>query len=259
MKQILLVVATTFALAGAAVAADTSAEIGVDFTQNANDKIVAETSIDIGITAEIGVGSLGLVANGDAIEVDTYSLGTTLGGVAVSFGKQGDLLDGFEGKTEAVGGSTLANLDDSGESVKVAGYGVTAMIGLTDVTTDVTDVKNIQATYAMGYNGVQAGAGIDYNMDSENIVLMSTAGYAISNFGLGVTGTYDVDAERYAYEADVTAYGITAFMNGDKDDMFQNVGAGYYGSINGMGIYAEGAYNIDSEEFTPAAGISFAF
>lgn len=259
MKQVLLAVATTFALAGASQAADLSAELGVDFTQNANDKIVAETSIDLMLTAPMGVAALDLVANGDTIEVDGYAIGTVVSGVGVSFGDQGDLLGGFEGKMETVGGSTLANLDDDGESLKLTAYGISAMIGLTDVTSDVTDVKNIQGTYAIAMNGVQATGGVDYNLDSEEITLLSSAGYAVGQFGIGLTGTYQVEAEDYAYEADVTAYGITGFVNGDKDDMLQNVGAGWTGDLNGMGIYAEAGYNLDSEELTPAAGVSFNF
>jgi hypothetical protein len=141
----------------------------------------------------------------------------------------------------------------------VNAYGFNAMVGLTDITKDVTDVENVQGAYAFGANGIQVLGGVDYNLDSEEITLLSSAGYALSGFGLGVTTTYQVEAEALGFEADVTAYGVTAFLNGDKDDMLQNVGAGYYGEVNGMGLYAEGAYNIDSEEFTPAAGLSFNF
>ena len=259
MKKLLLAAVATFALSGVAFAADTKVELGVDLTQNDNDKIVADTTIDVTLSAPIGVASLGLVADEDAIKVDGYSLGTTVGNVAIAFGDQGDILDGFEGKTEAVGGATLANLDDAGESVKVSVAGITALIGLTDVTKDVTDVKNIQAGYSMATAGIEASGAIDYNLDSKETTLLSAAGYAFNGVGLGVTTTYQVDAKAFAYEADVTLAGVTAFVNGDKDDLLQNVGAGYYGNLNGMGLYAEAAYNVDTEEFKPAAGISFAF
>lgn len=259
MKQVLLAVATTFALAGASSAADLSADLGVDFTTNANDDIVADTSIDLMLSAPMGVAALDLTVNEDTLEVDGYAIGTVVSGVGVSFGDQGDLLGGFDGKMETVGGSTLANLNDDGESVKVSAYGINAMLGFTDITSDVTDIENVQGTYSMATNGIEATGGIDYNFDSEEITLLSSAGYALGGVGVGVTGTYQVEAEMYAYEADVTAYGITGFVNGDKDDMMQNVGAGWNGEINGMGLYAEAGYNLDSEEITPAAGISFNF
>ena len=260
MRNILL--STTAAMlltANSLYAAEVGAEIGLDFTQDSNDKIVAETSVDVNIAGSLGFGSVGVVVDGEDLKLDTYSVGTGFNGVALSFGNQGDLLGAFGGKTEAVGGSTLANVDDSGESLQVNVYGANLMVGLTDITTDVTDVKNLQATYAIATNGVEVQGGVDYNLDSEEVTLLSSAGYAYNGFGLGLTTTYQVEAEAFGYEADVTAYGVTAFLNGDKDEMVQNVGAGYYGNINGMGVYAEGAYNINTEEFTPAAGLSFSF
>jgi hypothetical protein len=259
MKQILLATVATVAMASAVNAADIGVEVGLDFAQSATDKIVAESTIDVTLGSPVGVASLGLTSNEGAVEVDSYSLGTTVSGVAVAFGDQGDILDGFEGKTEAVGGSTLANVDDAGESLRVAVAGVSTQIGLTDISEDITDVENIQATYSMATSGIEVGGGVDYNLNTEEFTLLSTAGYAYNGIGLGVTTTYQVEAEALGFEADVTAFGITGFLNGDKDDMLQNVGAGYYGAVNGMGYYAEGAYNIDTEEFTPAAGISFKF
>lgn len=259
MRNTLIATAAILGLASAVQAADVTADLGVDLTQNAADDIVATTSIDVALTGRMGFGTVGLAVENDNLKLDTYSIGTSVAGVAVSFGDQGDLLGSFGGKTEAVGGSTLANPDDDGESLMVNAYGFNAMVGLTDISQDVTDVENVQGAYAFASNGIQVLGGVDYNLDSEEITLLSSAGYALSGFGLGVTTSYQVEAEALGFEADVTAYGITAFLNGDKDDMLQNVGAGYYGEVNGMGLYAEGAYNIDTEEFTPAAGLSFNF
>lgn len=255
------VIATTVALglATASHAADVSADLGVDFTQNADDKIVAATTIELGVTASVGVASLGLeVVEGD-VTVDTYSIGTTVGPVSLSYGDQGDLLDAFEGKTEAVGGQTLTDLDDEGESLMVGTQYVSVMLGFTDVTEDITDIAHVQATAGMDVSGFALAAGVDYNLDSEETTLLGKAGYTYNAFDIGLTGTYQIEAETLGYEADVTYSGITAFVNGDKDDMLQNVGAGYYGELNGMGFYGEVAYSIDTEEFTPAAGISFSF
>jgi opacity protein-like surface antigen len=260
MKKVLLASVATLALATSAFAADVNVGLSTDITQNANDKFVADTSIDIDLTAEIGNASLGLVTDdNDAVKVDTYSLGTVVSGVAVSYGDQGDLFDTFEGNTENVGGTTLANLDDDGESVRIGVAGVSVQLNLTDVTEDITDISDLQATYSIATSGIEVGTGVNYNLDSEEMVLLSRAGYAWSDVGLGLTGTYELEAEEYGYEADVTAMGVTAFVNGDNDEMLQNVGAGYYTSINGMGLYAEGAYNLDSEAFTPSVGASFNF
>ena len=260
MRNILLSTAAVVLLStNSLLAAEVGAEIGLDFTQNDNDKIVAETSIDLNVVNSLGFGSIGVVVDGEDLKLDTYSVGTSFNGVALSFGDQGDLLGSFEGKTEAVGGSTLANLDDSGESLHVNAYGANLMIGFTDITSDITDVKNVQATYAIATSGVEIQGGVDYNLDSEEVTLLSSAGYAYNNFGLGLTTTYQMEAEAFGFEADVTAYGVTAFVNGDNDDMLQNVGAGYYGMINDMGVYAEASYNVDTEEFTPALGLGFNF
>ena len=74
MKQILLATVATFALAGTAMSADLDVELGLDLTQNASDKMVADTTIDISMSAPAGIASLGLVADGDAVKVDSYSL-----------------------------------------------------------------------------------------------------------------------------------------------------------------------------------------
>lgn len=259
MKSALLATAATLALATAASAADITGEVAVDFTQNANDKIVAATTIDLAVEATVGVASISLTEENGNIVLDGYSVGTTVGAVTLAYGDQGDLMDAFEGKTEAVGGATLANVDDEGESLMFGTSMVSVMVGLTDVTTDVTDVENVQATAGVEFSGVAIAGGVDYNLDSEETTILANAGYTYNAFALGLTGTYQMDAEALGYEADVTYSGITAFINGDKDDMAQNVGAGYYGDLNGMGYYAEVAYNIDAEEITPAAGISFNF
>lgn len=259
MKSALLATAATLALATAASAADITGEVGVDFTQNANDEFVASTTIDLAVEGAVGIASISLTEDNGNIVLDGYSVGTTVGAVTLAYGDQGDLMDAFEGKTEAVGGATLTDLNDDGESLMIGTSMVSVMIGLTDVTTDVTDVKNIQATTGAEFSGVAIAGGVDYNLDSEETTILVNAGYTYNAFALGLTGTYQMDAEALGYEADVTYAGITAFINGDKDDMTQNVGAGYYGDLNGMRYYAEAAYNIDSKEITPAMGIYFNF
>jgi hypothetical protein len=261
MKKLFLTTAVSACVAGSAFAADITGDIEVDFTQNADDKIVGTQTIGFGIDAPIGDAGFGVEMNDGNVTLDSWYLGTTLSGVGLSLGDQGDLLDDFEGKMEVVGGTTLANPDDSGESLSLNVAGADVMIGLTDMSADITDVKNVQGTYSLSFSGVDVGAGVDYNMDSEEFTYLGRAGYSLDvagqNLGLGTTFTYA--NENFAFETSVNAFGVTGFINGDQDEMMQNVGAGYTITLGGLDVYAEGAYNLDSEEFTPAAGVAFAF
>jgi hypothetical protein len=79
--------------------------------------------------------------------------------------------------------------------------------------------------------------------------------------GIALTGvaTYDVDAEAIGYEGVVGAYGVTAYVNGDDTDAFQNVGGEYTYALGGAELTAGANYNVDTEDFAPTAGISFNF
>ena len=52
---------------------------------------------------------------------------------------------------------------------------------------------------------------------------------------------------------------MTAFVNGDDADAFQNVGAGVAYDVNSLNLYAEGTYNVDAETNSVGAGVSFSF
>jgi len=261
MKKLFLTTAASALIAGSAFAADITGDVAVDFTQNADDNIVGTQSIGFGVDAPIGDAGFGVTTDGADVTLDSWYLGTTLSGVGLSLGDQGDILGSFEGKMEAVGGTTLANPDDSGESLSLSIAGADVMVGLTDMSADVTDVENVQGAYSLSFSGFDAAAGIDYNMDSEEFTYLGSVGYGLNvaeqEVGLGTTFTYA--NETFAYETSVNAFGITGFINGDQDEMMQNVGAGYGLTLGGLDVYAEAAYNLDSEEFTPAAGVGFAF
>ena len=261
MKNLFLSTAVSATVAGSAFAADITGDVTVDFTQNADDKIVGTQTIGFGVDAPIGDAGFGVEMDDGNVTLDSWYLGTTLSGVGLSLGDQGDILGSFEGKMETVGGTTLANPDDSGESLSLSVAGADVMVGLTDMSADITDVENVQGTYSLSFSGIEAGAGVDYNMDSEEFTYLGSIGYGMSvaeqDLGLGTTFTYA--NEIFAYETSVNAFGVTGFINGDQDDMMQNVGAGYTMTLGSLDVYAEGAYNLDSEEFTPAAGVAFAF
>ncbi len=261
MKNLFLTTAATALMASTAFAADVTGDIKLDLTQNADDDIVAAQTLEFGIDAMAGDAGIGFAMNGDTVTVDSWHMGVATGDIAFSFGDQGDLLGDFGGITENVGGTTLANPSDEGESLIASAFGARVMIGLTDMTADVTDVKNVQGTYGMNVAGASVGVGLDYNMDSEEFVYMGSAGVTRSIVGteasVGTTFTYG--AETFAYETDVTVFGVTGFVNGDENDTLQNVGGGYYTNVQGLDVYAETSYNLDSEEFTPSAGVAFSF
>ena len=141
MKKLFTATAVATLYAGTVSAADVSALVELDFTQSADDKIVAAPSFELNLADEIGSGSITLVENNGNFELDMWSVGTWVTpSIGIALGDQGDLFDRFEGTTEVVGGTTLADLDDDGESVAVVVGDAAVMVGLTDITTDVTDV-----------------------------------------------------------------------------------------------------------------------
>jgi hypothetical protein len=266
MNKVLLATITTAALALAACTADEAAaaeltgEVSLDVTQNAADKIVATPEIELGIEGEMGVGSIGLIVDNadDTVKLDSYSLGVKVGEAVVSFGDQGDLMEAFEGSTEAVGGQTLTDLNDEGESIKIQTGNVGVMVGLEDIGTDVTDIKNIQVGANAEMGAVALAAAVNWDQASEDITVGVNAQMDYQAVNLSGTVTYTEAVTGYELSA---GYGdFAAFINGDDTDMTQNIGGGLYKSMaNGMSFYAEAGYNLDAEEITPAAGVSFKF
>jgi hypothetical protein len=257
-----LAIASVFALSTtAAMAADVGAELSLDFSENAAGDIVAEKSIDMALTGPMGVASIGLeAAADDTVKVDTYSLGTSVNGVAVSFGDQGDLMEGFEGGTESVGGQTLTDLDDDYESVKVEYSSFGFLLGFDDVSTDVGAIRNVQVSAGTQVGAVGLTGAINWDEATEDYMLGTKADLNVGAVGVAGTLTYVDSTSAVGYEVSAGYGDIQGFVNGDKDDGLQNIGGGVYKDMsNGLGFYAEAGYNIDAEEITPAAGVSFNF
>ena len=76
---------------------------------------------------------------------------------------------------------------------------------------------------------------------------------------LGGAATYDMDAEKFAYEGTLGLAGITGYMNGDQDDALQNIGGDYTYMLGGAELNGGVNYNMDSEEFTPQVTVGFSF
>ena len=107
MKTKILAVAATLFLAGNAYAAELEGSVGVEFTENSAEDVVATTTIKLGVTG-VGnsFGSVGLKStDSETITIDTYQVGTTVNGVTLSYGKQEDLF--ATPGMEVVGGDTF--------------------------------------------------------------------------------------------------------------------------------------------------------
>jgi hypothetical protein len=85
------------------------------------------------------------------------------------------------------------------------------------------------------------------------------AGIALGAANIGGAMTYDLDAEKFAFEGVAKTGGITAYLNGDQDDALQNIGGEYAWTLGAADVTAGAAYNFDSEELTPTVGLSFSF
>jgi hypothetical protein len=262
MKNTILSVVAVFSMANAAFAEDAatapvlSGEVSLDFAETANDKIGGTMGLELGIDAA-GLGTVDLdftAVDGGAVTLDTWAVGTTVGGIGLAMGDDLGVMPGAEGE------QTLA-APAMAEAVQVTAGNAQVALGFTDWTADITDISNIQGAYTLGVAGLDVTAAADYNLNTENTVL----GAGIGGLELGVVGlsgalTYDVDAEAFGYETVANAYGVTAYLNGDDTDMLQNIGGEYeYSWGTGAAITAGANYNIDTEDFAPTAGISFNF
>ena len=250
MKNLLLTTVAVFSMTGAAMAADVTGKVSVDVAEGASGW-GATTGFDLGVAAsDVANASIGFTAApGGDVSVDSWSIGTSLNGVALSFGDQGGVF------VEGYNGATLA-APTIGDSLQVSMGGASVAVGFADVTADLTDVEKLQAAYAMEVAGADVVASIDYNLDSSDYVLGATASYNVNELVLGGAVTY---GDLFAYEATVATMGITAYVNGDENEFAQNVGAGYETLLGGLTLGADVNYNLDASEFTPGVSVSFAF
>jgi len=69
-----------------------------------------------------------------------------------------------------------------------------------------------------------------------------------------------MDAEMFGFETVAKTGSIESYLNGDQDDLLQNIGAEYtYTMSEGVEFSAGTNYNLDSEDLTPTVGLSFNF
>lgn len=280
MKKVLMATVAMFAFSSAAIAGGievtetevvleafpqivTSPVVGgsidLEFAENADGEFAATTTFAAGIvTPGLAFGEIGVESvDGNTFEINKWYFGALFGSSGtVSFGDHdgGVFVEAYSDY------STVATPAIAEALIVTAGDSQVAL-GFTDITNDITDVSNIQAAYTIDTGVSLTTVSVDYNFDTEEFVVGSrTSDVELGPVSLGSTVSYASASEVIAYEIDATmSYGLTAYVNGDNDDAFRNVGAGYVRDINNLTVFADVNYDLNAEEFTPKAGISFNF
>ena len=270
-KTLITVAVATLALSSAtlatadetvAVVAPTpiiSGAVSLDFAETAANK----TAGTMGVELDIDAGDLATVdldfkaTDGDSLKLDTWTVGTTAGAVALAFGDSNGLLPETGANTTADG--TL-NVPTMTESLQVTMGGASVAVGLTDWTTDVSEVSNLQGAYTVDAGVANVTASADYNRASENTVLgAEVAGLDLGMVTAGGMATYDMDAEAMAFEGSVAVSGLEAYINGSDTNKLQHVGGEYTMNVAGAELSAGVDYDTDAKDWTPTAGLSFNF
>ena len=235
-----------------------SGEVSLDFAETTNNDFGGTMNLDLGVDLG-GTTAVDLnfeAVDGGSLTLDTWAVGTVVGSVGIAMGDDlGIMPEAFDEDHATLAVPAMA------EAVQVMAGNAKVAVGFTDWTADITDVSNVQGAYTLNMGAMDITAAADYNLDTENTVL----GAGIDGLGLGgivsLGGamTYDVDAEVFGYETVATAYGLTAYLNGDDTDALQNIGGEYEMAVGGATFTAGANYNIDTEEFAPTAGLAFNF
>ena len=252
----ILAIAMVAAMAATSATADTpviSGAINLDFAETTAGK----TAGTMGVELDVDAGSMATVdldfkaTDGNALTLDTWAVGTTVAGVGVVFGDDNNLMP--ETNANASTDGTLA-APAMTESVALSFGNASVAVGLTDWTTDVTEVSNLQGAYTVDAGIADVTASADYNRARENTVL----GAEVAGLDLGMV-TYDTDAEDWAFEGSVATGGLSAYINGTDENRLQHIGGEYVLNYAGAELSAGVDYDTDAEDFTPTAGLSFNF
>jgi hypothetical protein len=233
--------------------------VNLDFAETAAGKTAGVMGIELDIDAP-GVATVDLdfkATDGNALTLDTWTVGTTVAGVGVAFGDDNGLLPETDANASADG--TLAKPAMT-ESLALSFGNASVAVGLTDWTTDVTEVSNLQGAYTVDAGIVDVTASADYNRTTENTVI----GGEVSGLDLGMMTaggmvTYDTDAEDWAFEGSVATGGLEAYINGSDDNRLQHIGGEYVLNYAGAELSAGVDYDTDAKDWTPTAGLAFNF
>jgi hypothetical protein len=236
-----------------------SGAVNLDFAETAANK----TAGTMGIELDVDAGSLATVdldfkaTDGNSLTLDTWTVGTTIGAVGLAFGDDNGLLPETGANASADG--TLAKPAMT-ESLALSFGNASVAVGLTDWTTDVSEVSNLQGAYTVDAGIVDVTASADYNRTTENTVIgAEVGGLDLGMMTAGGALTYDTDAADWAFEGSVATGGLSAYINGTDDNRLQHVGGEYVMNYAGAELSAGVDYDTDAEDWTPQAGISFNF
>ena len=255
--------AATSALAEETVAVEATpiitGAVNLDFAETTAGKTAGTMGVELDFDAgDVATVDLDFKAtDGNALTLDTWTVGTTIGAVGLAFGDDNGLLPETGANASADG--TLAKPAMT-ESLQVTMGGASVAVGLTDWTTDVSEVSNLQGAYTVDAGIVDVTASADYNRTSENTVLgAEVAGLDLGMVTAGGMATYDTDAEDWAFEGSVATGGLSAYINGTDDNRLQHIGGEYVLNYAGAELSAGVDYDTDAEDWAPMAGMSFSF
>ena len=257
--------ATTSALAEETVAVATptapvlTGAINLDFAETTAGKTAGTMGVELDFDAgDVATVDLDFKAtDGNALTLDTWTVGTTLGAFNLAFGDDNNLMP--ESGANASADGTLAKPAMT-ESLQVTMGGASVAVGLTDWTTDVSEVSNLQGAYTVDAGVANVTASADYNRASENTVLgAEVAGLDLGMVTAGGMATYDTDAEDWAFEGSVATGGLEAYINGSDDNRLQHIGGEYVLNYAGAELSAGVDYDTDAKDWKPTAGLSFNF
>jgi hypothetical protein len=233
--------------------------VNLDFAETAAGKTAGVMGIELDIDAP-GVATVDLdfkATDGNALTLDTWTVGTTIGAVGLAFGDDNGLLPETGANASADG--TLAKPAMT-ESLALSFGNASVAVGLTDWTTDVSEVSNLQGAYTVDAGIVDVTASADYNRTSENTVLgAEVGGLDLGMMTAGGALTYDTDAADWAFEGSVATGGLSAYINGTDDNRLQHIGGEYVLNYAGAELSAGVDYDTDAKDWKPTAGLSFNF
>ena len=258
MKKLLLIMSAIL-LSGSSYAGVTGS-VGVDFSENTAGDVIATKDIDLDISSDVGFASIAVITNAsDELVLDEYALGVKGPKGSISYGDQGDIFIG--GGLEKVGADTLANPSDAGESIMATHKNTSVRFKFTDTSADVTDFDTIQVKHSLTLGSVAVAGSVDHTIETDdNIFAVEGAADLGSEAKLTAVATHNETLTNpTAAEAIISTNGFSLFVNGDESDWTQNAGAGYKASYKSVDWYVEAGYNMDSEDVTPAAGMSVKF
>ena len=187
--------------------------------------------------------------DGGTATLDEWQLGTTVApDTTVSIGKQGDVWVSSEGE------HTIAN-PKMDESIQLNMGAFAAAVEFGNFSGDVSDIEAIAGAYTFGAGPATIKGAVDYDLDTKDY----TVGARADLHNYGITGTYAEATKVFAYEAETSMGGLTAYLNGDETDMTQNVGASYTYDFNGINLEPSVNYDIDNSDVQPQFVASFSF